>query len=147
MTETLKKAKDILLSDTSLTCAACSGDDMFTSRERGVKPLLQLYESGKDYSKYSFADKVVGKAAAFMYVLLGVKEIYCVTVSELAADILKEHGVCYCCENIVPAIKNRRGDGLCPMETAVRNISEPKEALSAIRKKLADMQQVGTSEK
>lgn len=138
MTEALKKAKDILLADNSLTCAAC-GDDIFTSRERGVKPLLQLYESGRDYSKYSFADKVVGRAAAFMYVLLNVKEIYCVTVSELAADILKEHRIKLYYENIVPAIKNRRGNGFCPMETAVKNISQPKEAYEAIVKRLAEM--------
>lgn len=142
MTEALKKAKDILLSDDSLTCAAC-GDDVFTSRERGVKPLLQLYESGKNYSNYSFADKVVGKAAAFMYVLLNVKEIYCITVSELAAEILKEHGIKFYCENIVPAIKNRRGDGFCPMETAVKDISEPKEAYEAIVKKLHEMHHMG----
>ncbi len=142
MTEALKKAKDILLSDKSLTCAAC-GDDIFTSCERGVKPLLQLYESGRDYSKYSFADKVVGRAAAFMYVLLNVKEIYCVTVSELAADILKEHRIKLYYENIVPAIKNRRGDGFCPMETAVKNISQPKDAYEAIVKRLAEMHPTG----
>ena len=138
MTEALKKAKDILLSDDSLTCAAC-GEDIFTSRERGVKPLLQLYESKKDYSKYSFADKVIGKAAAFMYVLLGVKEIYCVTISKLAAEVLKEHGIKFYCENNVPAIKNRRGDGFCPMETAVKDICQPKEAYDAIVKRLSEM--------
>ncbi len=138
MTEALQKAKDILLSDDSLTCAAC-GEDVFTSRERGVKPLLQLYESKKDYSNYSFADKVIGKAAAFMYVLLNVKEIYCVTVSELAAKVLDEHRIIFYCENNVPAIKNRRGDGFCPMETAVKDISQPKEAYEAIVKRLAEM--------
>lgn len=142
MTEALKKAKDILLSDNSLTCAAC-GDDIFTSRERGVKPLLQLYECKKDYSHYSFADKVIGKAAAFMYVLLNVKEIYCVTVSELAAKVLDGHGIKLYYENIVPAIKNRRGDGFCPMETAVKNISQPKEAYGAIVKRLAEMHAAG----
>lgn len=142
MTEALKKAKDILLSDKSLTCAAC-GDDIFTSRERGVKPLLQLYESGRDFSGYSFADKVVGRAAAFIYVLLNVKEIYCVTVGELAAEVLKEHGIEFCYENIVPAIKNRRGDGFCPMETAVKNISQPKDAYEALVNKLREMHPMG----
>lgn len=143
MTEALKKAKEILLSDDTLTCAACGGD-VFTSRERGVKPLLQLYESKKDYSHYSFADKVIGKAAAFMYVLLNVKEIYCVTISELAARVLDEHGIQFYCENIVPAIKNRRGDGFCPMETAVKDISQPEDAYEAIVKKLQEMRGGGT---
>ena len=39
-------------------------------------------------------DKVVGRAAAFLYVLLEVKEIYAGVMSEGAADVLSKYGIC-----------------------------------------------------
>ena len=34
------------------------------------------------------------------------------------------------------AIVNRKGDGLCPMENAVKDIDEPEDALRAVNKTL-----------
>ena len=66
----LENAKKIL-SDGSYTCVLCKGKDTVSSSFRGVKPLLDLLDSGKDFSGYSAADKVVGRATAFLYCLLG----------------------------------------------------------------------------
>ena len=54
-------------------------------------------------------------------------------------EVLKVHGVHVQYDILVPAIFNRDHTGFCPMETAVREISDPQEALAAIRATLAQL--------
>ena len=42
---------------------------------------------------FAAADRVVGRAAAFLYVLLGAGEIYAGVMSDTAADVLERFGV------------------------------------------------------
>ena len=75
-----EKAKT-LLAEGGYTCVICGGDKVYTSHERGVKPLLELLEQGAELKGFSAADRVVGKAAAFLYVLLGVSAVYAGVIS------------------------------------------------------------------
>lgn len=134
----LERAKRILREGNYTLALACD-DEVITSTERGVKPLLQLLGEGRAVCGASAADRVVGKAAAMLYVLLGVKEVYADVMSELAREVLTAHGIdCYC-ETVTERIINRSGDGFCPMETAVASVSDPNEALLAIKAKIAQM--------
>lgn len=135
MNKDLAKAKKILL-DTGATCVLCRGGSRVDSQLRGVLPLVELLDTGMDFSGYSAADKVVGKATAFLYCLLGVTAVYAQVISEPALAVLQAHGIGIEYEQCVPAIFNRRRDGFCPMESATKGISDPEEALTAIRKTL-----------
>ncbi len=106
---------------------------IYTGKERGVKPLLALIDSGADVRGGVCADRVVGNAAAMLYVILGVKAVYADVMSLPARKNLLMHGIGAECAVETPRIKNRAGDGLCPMEAAVAGISDPYEALAAIR--------------
>ena len=86
----LEKAKAHLVAG-GYTCVLTDGAEIYTSTHRGVKPLVQFLESGKAFVGFSAADKVVGKAAAYLYVLLGVKEIYAQIISETAEKVLSAH--------------------------------------------------------
>lgn len=44
----------------------CKGSTIYISTERGVKPLIDRIDDGTDLQGFSAADKVVGKAAAFL---------------------------------------------------------------------------------
>lgn len=134
----LKRAKS-LLAEGGWTCVLCREGEILTSRERGVAPLLSWLDGGSDLSGFSAADKVVGKAAAFLYVLLGVKEVYAPVMSQPAWDTLEKQGIPPSCDTLAPAIRNRAGTGFCPMETAVREIDDPAEALAAIRAKRTEL--------
>ncbi len=131
----LKKAKQMLV-EQELTCAMVKGEKVYISKERGVKPLLACYKEHAMQSDFSAADKVVGKAAAFLYVLLGVKELYAGVISRPAIEVLQKAGVVVSYEQLTDAIRNRAGDGFCPMETAVWEIESPADALVAIEKTL-----------
>lgn len=131
----LEKARSLLEKE-NYTCVICRGDDVITDRRRGVRPLLELLESGKDLHGYSAADKVVGKAAAFLYCLLGVKALHAGVLSVPARDVLVSAGISVEWGSLVPAIRNRAGDGFCPMETAVWDLTDPALAPDAIRNAL-----------
>lgn len=121
------------------TCVACLGDQVYFATERGVKPLLNWLDSGMDMTGFSAADKVVGRATAFLYCLLGVKTVYAHVMSRPAAQVLEENGITAHWGRLVDGIINRRGTGPCPFEASVMNIRDPEEALSAIRNKMAQM--------
>lgn len=123
----------------SYTCVVCKGDIRFSATERGVKPLLNWLEGGTDLRGFCAADKVVGRATAFLYGLLGVSEVYAHVMSQPAMEVLAQQGISAHAGNIVPGIINRRGTGPCPFEAAVMGISEPEEALAAIRLKMSQM--------
>ena len=135
MNADLAKAKKILLT-TGATCVLCRGGSRIESDMRGVMPLVELLDLGMDFSGYSAADKVIGKATAFLYCLLEVKAVYTPVISEAALEVLREHGIEAVYDQCVPAILNRRKDGFCPMETATKNIFDPEEALAAVRRTL-----------
>ncbi len=138
MREDTEKAKAILL-DGGYTCVICRRDEMYTDMQRGVKPLIDLLDHGVRLDGFSAADKVIGKATALLYVLLGVSEVYTPVISIPARDILEKNGIEVFFDLEVEAIKNRTGDGFCPMETLVKSINEPHLAYPAIKKKLAGL--------
>ncbi len=129
-------AKNIL-NDGNFTCVMCRGNDVLKETERGVLPLIGLIDSGAELLGYSVADKVVGKAAALLFVYMGITEVYTPVMSDGAKSILTQYNIKYSCEKIVPYIINRAGDGACPMENAVKEIDSPAEALEAVRKRLS----------
>ena len=125
-----------LLEAGNYTCVLRRGDHILTDTRRGIRPLMELWESGNSYTDYCAADKVVGKAAAFLYCLLGIRALYAGILSQPALEVLQTAGIPVTYGTLVPAIRNRTGDGFCPMESAVREITEPQAAPKAIRNAL-----------
>ncbi len=123
------------------TCVLCKGDTVYTSTKRGVKPLVELIDGAENLNGFSAADKIVGKAAAFLYVLLGVKEVYADVMSEGAVNVFTKYKIDYRYNISVKNIINRTNTGNCPMEITVENISSPEEALTAIKSKLKQLSQ------
>lgn len=131
-------AREHLL-DGEYTCVIRRGEREYTTRERGVKPLVRWLTEGTDLKGFSAADKVVGKATAYLYCLLGVKEVYAHIMSISAARVLEENGIAASQSKLVEAIINRQGNGICPFEAAVLDIHSPEDALRAIRLKMQEM--------
>lgn len=131
------KAKALLQG--GCTCALYTQTQVFKSEKRGVAPLLKWLESGEDFHGFSAADKVVGKAAAFLYVLLGVEQIFALVLSEAAESVFQAYHIPVYYEEKVTAIRNRSNTGFCPMEQAVLELNDPKEAHEAIVKKLQEL--------
>ena len=128
-----------LLDTGNYTCVLCRDDTTYTATDRGVAPLLNWVNAELDLHGFSAADRVVGRATAFLYVLLGVKEVYATVMSKPAADVLTTQGISASWGTLGDGIINRRGNGPCPFEAAVMDLSDPQQALDAIRNKMAQM--------
>jgi len=125
----------------SYTCVLCRDGQVICHRERGVAPLLAHVRAGEKMNGFVAADRVVGRAAAFLYVLLGVEEVYAGVLSRPALAVLRRYGIVAEYGTLTDVIQNRAGDGFCPMEQAVLTAKEPQEALLAIERRLVELNQ------
>ena len=137
-----ERAKEILDKE-NCTCVICGGEQVYKSDRRGVAPLMQFLDEGLTMEGFSAADRVVGKATAFLYCLLGVKEVYARVMSRPAEAVLKAAGITVACDRLVDGIQNRQKDGPCPMEYATRNSETPQQALKAVRETLERLRSAG----
>lgn len=131
----LKKAVDLLF-EGEYTCVLCKDDEVITSTVRGVKPLIDWLNSKTELKGFCAADKVVGKAAAFLYVLLNVDSVYAPVMSKTAIDILSRYGIEPFYDLSVEVIRNRSDTDICPMEKTVQNINDPIIAFEKIKQRL-----------
>lgn len=114
----------------------CNETEICSSNVRGVLSLVTMVRDKKSMKGFYCADKVVGKAAAFMYAILKPEELYVAVLSEKAETVLNKYGIKYFYGEKVPAIINRKGDGFCPMEEATEKAESPEEAYNILTEKL-----------
>ena len=134
----LEKAREIYSSG-EFTCVLVKGDNIITSAENGIKPLLKFIADSEDYSGFSAADKIVGKAAAFLYAKLGVSAVYAEVLSADGKRILETNGITCEYASLTEQIINRKGDGLCPMELTVKNTEDTETAYRLLLEKVRSM--------
>lgn len=139
MPNDLERAK-ALLAQSDLTCVICKEETVYQTTARGVAPLLAWLDSQTDMMGFSAADKVVGRGAAFLYRLLGVRSVYGKIMSVHAVKVLRAGGIEVSWGTLTDSILNRRKNGPCPIELATRDIQEPENALYIIRTTLEELQ-------
>lgn len=94
------------------------GKIIFSSRDKGIKPLYTVVKEQKnELEGSSVADRVTGKAAAMLCAYAGVKELKTKLISDNAINVLKETNILYEYDESAPYIKNRDKTGMCPVET------------------------------
>ena len=120
------------LAEGNFTCVLHTRGEEYTSFERGVKPLLAFLKSKTDFAGAIAADKTVGAGAAHLYCLLGVRAVWANVISEAAEEILVKAGIAVFYGERVPYIINRRGDGMCPIESAVVDATSSQHAYELI---------------
>ena len=125
------------LLDGGYTCVVLVDGVEYTSCDRGVKPLIAFLQMQRSFLGAVAADKCIGVGAAHLYVLLGVRAVWANVISEPAIEVLQQNGIEVSYEQCVPHIINRKGDGVCPIESAVANAKTSKEAYDLIMTALA----------
>ncbi len=105
----------------------------------GVIDLWELYrENPQILKEAAAADRVVGRAAAFIMAAGGAAACYGQIMSRGAEAVLRRAGIIYEADIEVEAIKNAAGDDLCPLEKLTAGVEEPQEALDLLADFLAD---------
>ena len=72
----LDLARALLIANRDATLVAVRGDEIHVCHERGVKPLLKMIKEGRSLRGFAVADKVVGKAPALLYAVLGPEAVF-----------------------------------------------------------------------
>ena len=134
----LQRAKE-LLENGGYTCVILRESKAYYGVKRGIAPLLEFVDSGIDFTGFSAADKIVGKAAALLYIKMKLTAVYAEVLSVSAAEILKKNGVEYGYGTLAENIINRKGDGICPMEKAVLNTDDPDTAVTVLKQTLKSL--------
>lgn len=99
------------------SCVVSNGGDIRTFSRRGVADLYNLLKEDNIFMKGAIiADKVIGKAAASLIALGGIKEVYADVVSSSALALLFDSGIKISYNKVVPYILNRDQSDWCPLE-------------------------------
>ncbi|MCL2177679.1 MAG: DUF1893 domain-containing protein [Firmicutes bacterium] len=112
---------------------------VLTDNRAGIRGIFDIFNTQREVLKDAIiVDKVIGKAAATLMTLGGVKYIYGFTTSRSAKHLLQTNGVRLKYDKLVDAITKQSG-GLCLMEETVLNIDEPQKAYEAIVAKFEEL--------
>jgi len=126
-------AKELLEKEQLALAIVKNGEIIFTSRDRGIKPLYTAVEELKDELKgSSIADRVTGKAAAMLCEYAGIKELHTNLISENAIKVMDTTTILYYYDESSPYIKNRDETGMCPVETLSLNVNNIYDLLQGI---------------
>lgn len=105
-----------------------------TYGRRGVADVLDVLLHDAAFLRgASAADKVVGKGAAALFILGGVKELHADVISKPALCLLQTAPIGLSYGKVVPNIINRRGDSICPVERLCLTCRTAAECLPLIR--------------
>lgn len=107
---------------------------------RGVKPLLEAYETAPELMKGAVVvDKIIGKAAAMIAVLAEVQAVYGITTSQAGSDFLKKNGIEHAYDRKIDLISNREGSGICPLERSVLDEEDPQKGYEKLRSTIKEL--------
>lgn len=122
------------------SCVIRNGNEIRVFHERGVKDLYRLLKEEPEFLRGAFvADKVVGKAAAALMILGGVKEVFADVISQPACKLFGRTRVHAEYTLMVPHIINRTKTDWCPLERCCANAVSAQECLPVIENFIAKM--------
>ena len=114
----IDKAAELLEKENLTLAIVKEGKVIFSSRDKGIKPLYTaLKERKEDLKGSSIADRVTGKAAAMLCSYAEIKELKTELISANAINVLEDTDIIYEYCEVTPYIKNRDLTGMCPVET------------------------------
>lgn len=123
-----------LLHTGGYSCVIANEGKTRTFTQRGVADLYDLLTREPEFLKGALiADKVVGKGAAALMILGGIKELYTDVVSSNAMDLFQTSDVKVDFVQEVPFIWNRDHTGWCPVETMCSEEESAEAILQLIR--------------
>ncbi|MDR3328534.1 MAG: DUF1893 domain-containing protein [Prevotellaceae bacterium] len=121
------------------SCVIANGGELRTYSQHGVADLMGLLRGpdAKFLRGASVADKVIGKAAAVLMLLGGVREVYGDVMSNTALEFLKGKPVKVSFGERVPHIHNASRTGWCPMDSLIRSESDADKMLEMLEEFLS----------
>jgi len=100
----------------------------------GIKPFLEtIDELGQKMNGSTVGDRILGKASALLCVYSKVANVYSPQSTKSALAVLIRAGIPGQTDEMIPYIKNRYGNDICPFEKMLLNIDSPDEAYKTLK--------------
>lgn len=104
--------------------------------QHGVNDLLQLLENEPQRLQGAVvADKMIGKAAAALMAVGGVKQVHTNLICTPAREMLEKAGIQVFAAEEVEMILNRDKTGQCPMDQSLNGTDDPAECVAILKNK------------
>lgn len=118
-----------------LTLGLYAGAELvFSSDKHWLHPLFDLEgflpRSGRDPARTRLVDRITGRAAAFLVVRLGIRDLRTGLLSRRAVPVLERYGVRYRSLELVDRV-------LCATEDLLADIQDPEAAWSLLQERRA----------
>ena len=115
-----------------------NGKVLFETESHGLNDLVEAINQLQSSMKgSSVADRIVGRAAALLFVYSGVSAVFAATISDGGIAILGNNNVFHEFEKRVPRILNLKKTDVCPFEKLVAGLSSPEEAYERLKARCA----------
>jgi len=137
----MDRAREILSTTDCSVVVVKNGDILTKKQGNGIKPILEAIEElGQDTKGSTIGDRILGKASALLCVYSKVSGVYSRQATKTAIAVLIRAGIPGQTDEMIPYIKNRSRDGLCPFEKMLSNTDSPEEAYRILKKTLNEIQ-------
>ncbi len=129
-----------ILHEGDYSCVVENFEEIFTFTGRGVSDLYDMIKNKPDFLQNArIADKIIGKGAAALMILGGVKDVYADVISLSALILLREAGIEADFGRVVPFIWNRDKTDWCPLEKICYEETSAKAILPLIEEFINNM--------
>lgn len=137
----MERAREILSTTDCSVVVVKNGDILTKKQGNGIKPILEAIEElGQDTKGSTIGDRILGKASALLCVYSEASGVYSRQATKTAIAVLIRAGIPGQTDEMIPYIKNRSRDGLCPFEKMLSNTDSPEEAYRILKKTLNEIQ-------
>ena len=103
----------------------------------GIKPILEVIDDmGEDIHGSIIGDRILGRASALLCRYAKAQGVYSPQGTKTGIALLIMGGVPCQVDELVPYIKKRDGDDLCPFEKMLKDVTSPEDAYKILKEKV-----------
>jgi hypothetical protein len=107
----------------------------------GIRPILEtIEEMGEDIHGSIIGARILGRASALLCRYAKAEGVYSLQGTKTGIALLIMAGVPCQVDELIPFIKNRPGDDMCPFEKMLEDIISPEEAYKILKEKVIEGQ-------
>jgi hypothetical protein len=111
------------------------GQIIYSSKEKGVRPLFQAVLNIKDsLNNAALADRVVGSPVSKLFLYAGISSVYALLATERALALLRNEGVAVTAKEATVNILNSDHTDLCPFEKLAQGYRQPSQLFLALQR-------------
>jgi hypothetical protein len=128
-------AKNELYEENLTLAIVKNGAVLFETRSHRISGFLEAVETlGGKLEGAAVADRVVGKAVAFLCVYAKIRAVYAAVLSRKAHAVLKKNRINCEWNDLVDNVLDVNKKGVCPFENAAVGISDAGEAYGVFKR-------------